>query len=74
VTFSPQLLNHGVKAIFVDGTDAFGRQLQGDPPVLFGQEIAFGLQIRQEPALGLDIGVRYRMSAYRYFPGDLTNS
>jgi hypothetical protein len=63
-----------VQPVFVDRAKAFGRDLQGDPLVFFGEEEAFGLQVGQEPAIGLDIRVRHFVAGYRNFTRDLTYS
>jgi hypothetical protein len=57
VTFSPQLLNYVVQAIFVYSTNTFGRNLKRDPPVFFCEKVTLCLQVGQESALGFYIRV-----------------
>ena len=63
-----------IQTILIDGAEPFGRDLQGDPFVFFGQEETLGLQIGQEPTLRLDVRVRYLVAGYRNFTRDLTYS
>ena len=69
-----QFLYDGVQTSFVDGPDAFGRYLQGDPFVFFGEEEALGLQVGQEPPFRLDVRVRNLVAGDRNFTRDLTYS
>jgi hypothetical protein len=70
----PQLLYNAVQAVLIDGPQSFRRDLQRDPLVFFGQKKALGLQIRQEPPLGLDIRVGNAISGDRRLSRNLTNS
>ena len=70
----PQLLYHTQQSVLVDGTDGFGRNLQRNPLVFFGKEKALFLQIRQKPAIGLDIRMRNGITGNRSLPCNLTYS
>ena len=71
---APHFLYHGIKSLFVDGPDGLGRQLQGNPFVFFSEEETLGLEVRKEPALGLDIGVGNLVPGYRLLARHLTYS
>lgn len=74
LSLSAELFYNTIQSSLVDGAQAIRRQLQRDPFVLLGEEKAFGLQIGQKPALGLDIGVRNRVASNRRFTRYLTYS
>jgi hypothetical protein len=71
---APHFLYYIVKTFFVDGPDGFRRQLQGNPFIFFGEEEALGLEVREEPALCLDIGVGNLVPGYRLLARHLTYS
>jgi hypothetical protein len=70
----PQFLHYVVQTFFIDRTDRFGRQFQGNPFVFFRQEETLGLKIGQEPALGFNIGVGNLVPGYRLLARHLTYS
>jgi len=51
----PQLFYNSIQAIFVDCTNAFGREFQGNPFIFLCQKKTFLLQIGQKTTLRLDI-------------------
>lgn len=73
-TTGAQFLDHRIQTPFIDGTDGVSRYLQGNPFILLGQEKTFHLQIRVEPALGLNVRVANMMTGHGFFSCYLTYS
>lgn len=66
------IVQGGDDAFLVDDTHAFGRHLQGNPHVLFGDVEFLGLQVGGEGALGVDARVGHVVSNDYFLAGDFT--
>ncbi len=62
----------GDDALLVDDAHAFGRDLQGDPHVLFGDVELLGLQVGAEGTFGVDARVRHVVAHDHFLSGDFT--
>ena len=65
---------YGVNAVFVDQADASGRKAQPNEAVFAFDPDAAALQIGQEAALGVVVGVRNIVSHHRLLAGDDTDA
>ena len=57
LAFGPQVRDHGVDAVLFDGAQAARRNAQADPAALTLEPEALGVQVRQEAATLLVVGV-----------------
>ncbi len=71
---SPHFLDDGIQTFLVDGSDRIRSELERHPFVLLSQIETLGLQVRQEPALGLHVGMRHFVASNRLLARDLTYS
>jgi len=61
-------------AVLFDGTKALGRDAQSDPAALFLNPKALRVQVWEETAATLVVGVRHGVADGRLLSGDLTDS
>ena len=62
-----------VHAQLIDAAHRMGRYFERNPLVFLRNEEALLLQVGQETALGLTVGVRNRVAGHRALTGKLTN-
>jgi len=73
-SFFPGFLEAGCNAIFIDGTDSFCGNFQGDPFIFFRNEKPFCVKIGEESPECLMVGVGNSVSFDGLFPGDFADS
>ena len=66
------IVEGGDDALLVDDAHAFGRNLQRDPHILFGNVEFLGLQVGGEGAFGVDTRVRHIVAHDYFLAGDFT--
>ena len=73
MSLSGGVLEGSEDAFLVDDAHAFGRYLEGDPHILFGDVELLGLEVGCEGALSVDARVGYVVAGDDVLAGDFTN-
>ena len=72
VSLGGSVVEGGDDTLLVDDAHAFGRDLQGDPHVLFGDVELLGLQVGAEGTFGVDARVLHVVAHDHFLSGDFT--